>query len=312
MSTSIGIPDIRERDIDFLLLEELVASSAFLANFLEHLGLPPALSLIEAQRSVNSDTGESDLELTAEQLGRRVKILVENKIDAAFQPEQPERYYKRAQAFRQTGQFTDVRTVIFAPAVYFSSDDEQYGFDSALTYETAVSWIEATHTDTPRRDFKLAMLQGAIERGRQGWVLVPCEPVSRFWRQYWELAQELAPILEMPYPKGEIPANSHFIVFQPSVLPSDVKLKHKVGYGHLDIELRGKADRLAELRRSLGATLPEGVTLERASKSAVIRARVPPIDMVREPFDQRTDAVREALEVAVRLLTWYEETIRTS
>lgn len=305
MSISIGIPDIRERDIDLLILEELVASPDFLEWFLSRLGFPNDLALEEANRSVNTDSGESDLELTVMNSERRIKILVENKIDAAFQPDQPERYRQRAEAYRRTAHFTEVSAVVTAPAVYFGEDGEQYGFDCALTYEEIINWFETTKPMLLRSAFKLSMLRAAIERGRQGWILVPSEPVGRFWRRYWQLAQEVAPSLAMPFPKSEIPANSHFIVFQPVGLPADVKLKHKVAYGHVDLELRGRAAQIAEVQRMFGDKLPVSATIERAGKSVAIRVRVSPIDMVREPFELRRDAIQEALDAALQLLTWF-------
>lgn len=89
MAMTIRIADVRERDVDLFLLEEFVASNEFRSWFLATIGINDALSLTAAGRSVNTITGESDLELTFQDSTGSIKVLIENKIDAAFQLNQP-------------------------------------------------------------------------------------------------------------------------------------------------------------------------------------------------------------------------------
>lgn len=46
---------------------------------------------------------------------RRVRILIENKLDAAFQPQQAERYRTRGDAYLQNGECDRWVTVLLAP-----------------------------------------------------------------------------------------------------------------------------------------------------------------------------------------------------
>ncbi len=119
MSTKIIPPDVCERDVDFLLLEEAVASPAFLRWFLVRIGIKRKASLVEAARSVKTETGESDLELTVKTRAGPVRILVENKVGASFTPDQPQRYRARAEAYRGRGTYRHVVTVLMAPESYF-------------------------------------------------------------------------------------------------------------------------------------------------------------------------------------------------
>jgi choline dehydrogenase-like flavoprotein len=305
MGITIRIPDVCERDIDLLLLEEFVVSGDFRSWFLSQIGIDSAPTLAEASRSVKTVTGESDLELTFQGPEGAAKVLIENKVDAAFQPNQPQRYVERADTYRQDGEYKEVVTVLIAPEVYFRGETDTYGFDATITYEAMLDWFSAMEHDSPRTHYKRTLLRVAIARGRSGWQPIPHPHMSQFWRSYWELATAIAPQLSMPVPKLEYPAGSHFICFRPAVLPADIKLRHKVGYGHVDLELRGMGHRLADMDRLYGKALPPNTHMEKAAKSVVMRARVEPVDMVHDDFATSEPIMRKGIEAAAQLLEWY-------
>jgi hypothetical protein len=64
-------------------------------------------------------------------------------------------------------------------------------------------------------------------------------------------------------------------------------------------------NKIAELEQRYGNRLAGGMEIERASKSAVIRLRVPEIDIMAD-FSKSKDAVRKALRAALKLLDWYK------
>ena len=304
--TTIRVPDVCERDIDLLLLEEFVASPEFRAWFLSQIGVEKATDLIEACRSVKTMNGESDLELTFHSGSGLLKILIENKVDAAFQPNQPQRYAERAEGYMALETYREVMTVVMAPEVYFGDEGTAFGFDAKVTYEGALAWFKQTEIGA-RKDYKLAILRGAIDRARRGWKLVPHRGVSDFWRAYWELCEEIAPQLSMPVPKAEIPADSHFIAFRTSLLPAGVSLWHKVAYGHVDLQFEGMGERLSEMEQLYRSLLLPSMRIERAAKSAVIRVRVNPVDMATTSFSNAETFIRRGIEAAILLLGWYSE-----
>jgi hypothetical protein len=108
MCTTIRIPDVCERDIDLLLLEEFVTSTDFRSWFLSQIGVEERVSLSEACRSVKTVNGESDLEFTLDGTSGAVKVLIENKIDASFQPNQPQRYTGRANEYKKSGEYRGI------------------------------------------------------------------------------------------------------------------------------------------------------------------------------------------------------------
>jgi hypothetical protein len=156
-----------------------------------------------------------------------------------------------------------------------------------------------------RRESKIAILDSALEYGTVGWKLIPDEKVTEFWRLYWELADFLAPELRMPKPTVK-PTTSFFIYFRPVSLPKNVSLIHKVCYGNVDLQFSGMANRLGELEQRYENLLESDMQIEPASKSAVIRIRVPEIDMMTD-FSNSREGVRKALKAALRLLVWYKQ-----
>lgn len=306
MTTTIRVPDVCERDIDLLLLEEFAASPDFRSWFLSQVGAEQTAVLVEGCRSVKTMNGESDLELTFNDTSGLVKILIENKVDAAFQPNQPQRYAERAKRYRGLGTYREILTVVMAPEVYFGNEASAFGFDAKVTYEAALAWFEQAQLGA-RKDYKIAMLRGAIDRGRLGWKLVPHRGVSEFWQAYWQLCEQIAPQLSMPVPKNEIPADSHFIRFRPALLPASVSLWHKVGYGHVDLQFAGMGDRLAEMEQLYRSSLLRSMRIEKAAKSAVVRIRVDSVDMTVGAFSNSETSIRQGIEAAVLLLDWYSK-----
>jgi len=255
---------------------------------------------------VKTENGESDLELTFRTSADATKVLVENKIDAPLQPDQAERYFARAERYSKSRRYGRVLTVLVAPRKYLGEQGGQLGFDAAITYEAIRDQISRSSDPGPRIDYKNALLDVAIRRAKVGWTPQPNRRVETFWQQYWKLAREIAPQLSMPRPRGIRPARSQFIEFRPAGLPPGVKLKHKVNHGNVDLQFAGMGARRDELELRYGRKRPSGAQFEGAGKSAVVRLAVTPIDMTKADFDTSTNAIREGIEAAARLLAWYQ------
>ena len=219
----VTISSVVERDIDFLLVEELVAPDGFLPWFLARIGLSGTYEPVAVAHSATTPTGETDIELTIRSASGTRVILLENKIDANLQPRQAERYRERAARYVAEGQCSAASTVLVASAAYFASDAHDLGFDHTVSYEDILDWFVHADRLGSRKEAKLALLQRALARGSAGWVMVPDESATEFWRRYWELSRALAPELRMDEPQAK-PAISTFIYFRPAGLPKGVKL----------------------------------------------------------------------------------------
>lgn len=300
----IELGGVTERDIDLLLLEELVVSADFRDWFGIQAGLEMPQSLDGAARSVVTSTGESDLEVTYRREDLRTRLLVENKIDAAFQRRQAERYLERAQTYLARRECEHVVTVVIAPRSYA---DSIKGFDCTITYEAIREWFADAATGDPRSLYKLHLLDAAIARGDSGWKMVPDPAATGFWHNYWKLACAEAPALHMPRP-GQKPATSSFIRFKPHELSKGIALLHKVPYGSVDLQFSGQAERIGEFATTYESTLEPGMTIAPANKSVAVRIVVDPIAL-ESVFTAVEGQVRVALQAALRLLSWYKRQV---
>jgi len=104
--TDITLPRLYERDIDVLLQEELLFSHHVRQVLGRALGFEVDLDVKSCDLSVVDTTGETDIFVVYDAEAEHGVILIENKIDAAFQPRQPERYRERATALVQAQDFS--------------------------------------------------------------------------------------------------------------------------------------------------------------------------------------------------------------
>lgn len=290
---------ITERDIDLLLLEELVASREFSEWFGAQAGIDASHHLAGVSRSVITSSGESDLEVLYRSAHVTTRLLVENKIDAVFQIRQAERYRERAEEDVLRGDCNRAVTMIIAPRTYARTI---MGFDKTITYEDVRTWFADAATEDARWTYKLKLLDAAIERGEGGWKLVPDETATAFWHAYWALALDLAPELRMPKP-GRKPATSSFVRFLPTGLPKSIALIHKVPYGNVDLQFAGQAGHIDAFIGQYERKLGRGMTIARANKSLVVRIAVPAVTL-ESPFRVVRSKLLVGLEAARRLLAW--------
>lgn len=255
--TQVSISGVIERDIDFLLIEELVASDGFLPWFLAKIGLSGTYEPVAVAHSTTTPNGETDIELTIRSASGTRLILIENKIDANLQPRQAERYRERAARYVAQGRCSAASTVLVAPAAYFASEADGLGFDHTVSYEDILDWFVHADRLGSRKEAKIALLQHALASGSDGWVMIPDESATVFWRRYWELYRSIAPELRMVKPEAKTAA-SRFVYFRPAGLPKGVQLIHKASYGHVDLQMAGMARAPNPPARSTRGSLSRG------------------------------------------------------
>lgn len=311
MNPAISVSSVSERDVDLLLLEEFVASEEFGSWFVgSAFEDPPAIgACLSARRSVTQSNGESDLELLFEVGGgRRLLLMIENKVGAGLQPMQAARYADRRANYLDRGDCDQALTIITAPECYFGGGGSAKGFDGRVTYEEILSWFNGADALGDRKDYKLAVLRAAIEKGSLGYQPVEDAVATRFWRDCWEMVCASAPELRMAEPDVK-PAGATFISFRPEGLQSGATIVHKLTgtkgseTGFVDLQFPGMGERVIEFGNALQNLLEEDMCVVRASKSAAVRITVPMVDPNHEAEGQR-DEISAGLSAAQRLLKW--------
>lgn len=301
----ISISGICERDMDLFLIEELVADRDLLVWLFTRCDLvgEPDFDELAFTHSAVVGNGESDVEVRAKlKDGRSIVILIENKVDASFQPRQAERYRERAEDFCRKGLVDAAVTLLFAPSCYIGKNPASHGFDVTLTYEELRDWIAKRQKRDDRARYKEMLLLAAIEKSGRGYSPLVDGAVSSFQHRYWEMVCTLEPDIKMNEPKGR-PSGSTFIQFRSKGLPKGLVVVHKVDRGFVDLQFKGWGERVPALKTLTDAIREDGMTVECAAGSAAIRLRVPPLNVARTAEEQ-TDAIKEGITAAGNLHRW--------
>lgn len=291
------LPRLYERDIDVLIQEELLFNQSVRSLFSEALKLPGSIQIDRCALSVFDNTGETDIEVRFSRGEHRGALLIENKIDAAFQPTQPERYRERA-ALLSSQLGVKVYCCLIAPAAYDVSRAANC-FDAVITYEQIADAI-ATQGDA-RSEHRAKLIQHAISLARRSYVLIPSDEVTHMWGRVYEIASASYPDLKMkpPETKG---SDSIWISFKAN-LPPNVTIDWKITKSVVDLSFWPSSSQ----KPVPGLDLTElGAFADKTGNTVLIRTAVssPPAKWV----DVTDGQIHEALTAAVSLLQFYHTT----
>ena len=289
------IDSLAEREIDLLLLMALHCSPRFRAAFVEKAMGGDDFRFLGAWRGVYDFTGESDLIVLIENPdGHRVAIMVEDKIDARFQPDQAERCRQRGENGR--GQWDQFVTCLCAPKAYAEPVGKTNAWDAIVTYEDLAAVLAGAGESFSA--FIVAALDQAVTKQRQG-GFVPSPEATEFWGQYRSLQRAEFPLLSMTR-LGEVQGvNEPWPRFGEGSLPPRVKLEHKPRKGQVGLTFQDL--KLEDVRRRLDGLLPAGFEFRRTPPSAAVTVNVPPLDALK-PFEPQVEAIRTALRAAESFL----------
>ena len=327
----LDLGTILERDIDMLLLEELHASLNFRSFLLDLTGRETGWVFEDGKASVIRDgQRESDLEVQFSRPdGKKLLLLVETKIDAEYQPGQLEDYIKRAVLYEQQDPDLQAVVLLMAPESYSREHDDKC--HRRINLEEIRTWFETSDLSSERKNHKISLLSGAIEKQKQthGFsVKNPDDHVTGFWLDYWNLVRELAPEFKMERPSTTAGTGSTYrkIAFV-SDLPSGSQLVHKIhrfqGRSEKNlpnsdfVDLQFSRTSVNDLEERYGAfvrqvrndkRIHKSVEIVSAVKSASIRVHVPYLD-VSMGFEQQHQNAAEAIRRAKELFAVFTHPI---
>jgi hypothetical protein len=299
----LALEAVAERDIDLLLLEELTVSNNFARWFISRT-FPSDTVLNEvssARHSVSDPSGESDLELVfVDARGRRLGLLIEDKVSAPAQPDQADRYRQRASRGVEAGSWAEARTCIVAPKRYLELSEDAQRYDASISYEDVVSWFEQTATNDPRAKYRAEIVTAALDQARRGYTKVRDEAVTAFWRKYWVDVDDLFPELEMQDP-GDRSAQATWVVFRPKTLAPPRTLNHKLTMGVVDLNTEYPAARVPELGTAWTRFLAPDMSVVATGKSLSVRVTITQLD-IQADYGQQVSVARQGMRAAYRLL----------
>jgi hypothetical protein len=292
------LPRLHERDIDVLMQEELIFNRQVCEIFSKALTLDE-LRIHQCRLSVVDQTGETDLFALFSLGAQRGVLLIENKIDAAFQPRQPERYRERATALASEAGYKWIFCVLIAPRQYIGANSEASGhFDAIIAYEDLASAIASEATE--RSKHRAALLLRSVEQARSSYILTPAPEVTNVWQRIYTIATREFPALEMEVPSDK-GSQSKWIIFK-SDLPNRITIDWKITKATVDLSFWPGAVHKPLPSIDL-SNLADGAELKDLGKTTAISIPVssPPANWV----DITDDQIRAGLAAANTLLEFY-------
>jgi len=303
MLPSLPLEIVTERDIDLLVLEELVSNASFARSFISSAvpSMAAEWNFGGAWHSVTHPTlGESDLIAIATGAdGLRHALLIENKVDAPPQPEQALRYRRRGEEGVTCGDWDTFSTCIMAPQKYLGGTGDARNYDSQVSYEWIHEHLCGSIGISERSSFRCQMLLQAIEQNRRGYSPKHDERVTAFWHGYWETLGGLFPDLGMQEPISK-PAGSDWIEFRGGMLPPGYVVTHKLATGTVDLQTPFSSTELGAVTGALSVVLHEDMTVVATGKSCAVRLEVPQMDRFKD-FGSQVEEGLVGMRQAYRL-----------
>lgn len=327
--------DVQERDVDLLITEELSSSITFIRWYCEKIydkhsdRLPSYIKDVDVRHSclhIGDGYGESDIVLRIkDQLERDHVFLIENKINASFTPEQPERYRKRLKSIIRTDAFFDGRTILMAPASYLHKTASSSDFDIKISYEDLIEYFDSRSKSTDieelamRYAYRRDLLLNAVRKKTySGPVINPDPRVCDFRDDYANLIRELAPELQLGT-LTKVKEPNEWVNF-PNALSDSCKphrflLIHKP-YGRVALQINPKSESIESIIEIFKTLLSNetDMFLAPAKKSFSIYIDTPKLDMRKSAANQLGE-IKEAVSALKRLKVWFEtntDTIRNA
>jgi hypothetical protein len=324
----------RERDIDLLIMEELVCSPEFLRAFLAAAGFTVPnegvdSSALKVRHSVVDAGGETDLlvELPLGGSEKGLRVYIENKVRAQFQPQQLERYQKRASDAVAAGECGQALVVLVAPEEYLEGLAHE-GDVKTVSYQQMIGFLRSADEKIDNKELhrrlchRISLFEHAIEDCRRGWQQNQDTHTTEFAKAYYERAKVIAPSLQPAAPNQRTKNTAWFYFNQalrpvPGLKPSwsilhKGKTKHHGGgqssQEYVQILAKGWSKFRSEAEDHLRGLLEQDMELRRANKSLAIAIPTPTVE-IEQPFETQIAVVDAGLEGALRLQRWYDENL---
>lgn len=279
---------IRERDIDLIVCLAAASIPAVWQLFLE-TEAPP-----QTQHSVSTPTGEIDILLRWPTL----ELHVENKIDAEFQPSQPERYRVRADAAE-----TPTEVLLLAPERYIEAHAAHLAwFDRSVTYEALEQALR--EVASPLTHELAEVVRYGIDQHRRGRTAEVSAERTEFFQAFAERCR--ASGLPFTQTENRGPKSAFFYAHNWDHAGTHrVEIVAKFGQ-HRTVGIQ--VSEAAHIEQQIVPLLEhERITARSTDAGTLILESAAPFVDPDAPAVDQTEAVTEFLGVASALVSWWQD-----
>ena len=294
---------ISERDMDLLFVESALTDPEFSRLLVDKTDLEgKTFQILSAELSkADKDLGETDITVVIDVEGVRYGLLIEDKIDAIAMPEQHDRYIKRGKKGIEEGCYDDFRIFLLCPEKYYKNNDEAKLYEHLVTYEKCKEYFDKK--DDQLSQFRSQQIGQALTKAGKPQNINVDERANAFLKQYIKYQQANYPSLDLSTKEDK---NGWWTDFRTEL--GNAFINHKIQEGYVDLTFPGTADRIdrakmiADWARRHKIT---DITSVKTKKSAMLRIRVPKLDIIKgfenvdqDELNQCFEAIKELTEFA--------------
>ncbi len=297
--------------VDRLLIQELACDPDFAAWFISRCSARPneAGRITELNQSRTRRGRETDVEVHwTRDDGTRLLILIENKIEAAFQMEQLEDYHLRGQGMTREKKCEDYRVALLAPKVYLKASPKSGLADIQISYEDLRTHFADHPQRGVRREYVVMLMDQAVAKGSRQYVGVADLAVTNFWSQYTARFNAILPGWAPRQARGAggaRPEKSDIVyLYSPDATLAGLRLAHKLKLRQLELSFEGVASLAGEFETYISKNIRPPATLEWSGAKGAVRRVVPRVSPW-DPFTGQEAAVDRAVAIAAELEHWF-------
>ena len=308
--TKCSFSTVRERDMDMLFLESIATDHGFCELVLQQTELYKGKEFkvlnVELSRT-ELDLGESDITVILEIEGKRVALLIEDKVNAIAMPDQYERYRLRGEKGQKKKEWQEFAIFIFCSEKYRCDNEVAKKYDYFLSYEKCKDYFE--QKDDILSSVRSQQLEQAINKSKKPPEVNVNQDANDFFNKYCQYQQEYYPSLDM---RTSITSSGWWPHYGTRL--GDTYLYHQTQEGEV-ILIFPNATMHMDIVQEIAAWLRNhgmpNVSARKAGKSLALRVKVPPLK-VKEPFEQTSKAdLKECLD-AVQALTEFANIVNAT
>lgn len=290
---------VYERDIDLLLLEEITVSKEFRDWFVKKACGEDIKEFVGTWHSIPFLNTEMDLVIIfISQYNKKYALLIEDKIGALAQKDQPQRYRHNSREGIIKKEWNISKTCIVAPKDYLETNKEAEKYQCQVSYEAICEWFLRNKSE--RDKYKSKIITEAIEQNRRGYTKITDPKTSEFHMKFYKYVSKNYPKLEMIEPLSRA-SKETWIYFSSKKLKPKMDLVYKGRHGFVDLEFKNYGNKRDKLKPKLNPFRKKNMTIEKTNKSASLRIKVPTIDPTLK-FESQIKNIKIVLKTAKKLL----------
>ena len=292
---NLWIDNVRERDLDVLLMGLFSSDSSFLSLFLGQNASDA--KVISVSLDTRKNSSYEAITVIAEQQNRKIVLLVADMIMDVLKEGQIERFKAAGKRYLNEGKADRYCCCVISPKNYIEKNSGLLGDLLCVSYETIGDYVK----ENPFMSF---MFQRAIEERKRTYSEKANRQIVGFWKQYYGYVKRVFPDLSMKRfseQSGFQSTTANFMTKIPGVV-----IYHKAEDGVVDVMVKlGNFD-YGEFSKAMTPYLFEGMRLQQSRSSALFCMDVPVINF-RENFDEQIPRLNKALEAVVEMQEFIQE-----